>query len=108
VSDRLDCPAWHKPYAKALLATDPEILMKLLPATERAIFERLLELAAAEDVSDERQDIRRAIDVLLALRARNAQAELKQIPHDAKTASSTRRTNCVLHHFAKIEYRRLA
>jgi hypothetical protein len=108
VNGKLDCPGWHKPYAEALLATDPEILVKLLAATERAIFERLLALAAAEDVSDERQDIRCAIDALLALKAGKDQAGLKQIPHDAKAASSTRRTNRALHHNGKIEYRRFA
>jgi hypothetical protein len=67
----LNLPAWHKPYGEALLETDNGILAKLLAATERAVFERLLELAAnSEDASDERQDIRRAIDVILTLKTR--------------------------------------
>jgi len=71
MSRRLNLPAWHKPYGEALLETDPEILVKLLAATEKAVFERLLELAANnEDASDERQDIRRAIDVILAVKTR--------------------------------------
>jgi hypothetical protein len=67
---KLHYPAWHKPYAEVLLATDPEILVSLLAAAEAAIFERLLELAAREDASAERQDIGRAIDVMLTLKAR--------------------------------------
>jgi hypothetical protein len=68
---RLNIPPWQKPYGEALLETDPEILVKLLAATEKAVFERLLELAANnEDASDERQDIRRAIDVILTLKTR--------------------------------------
>src|ERR1700730_4639436 len=43
---KLDYPAWHQPYAEALLETDPEILVKLLAATEIAVFKRFLELAA--------------------------------------------------------------
>lgn len=34
-----DYPAWHKPYAEALLETDPKILVKLVAATERGVFE---------------------------------------------------------------------
>jgi hypothetical protein len=68
-SDKLNLPAWHKPYGEALLETDNGILAKLLAATEKAVFERLLEIAANnEDASDERQDIRRAIDAILILK----------------------------------------
>jgi signal transduction histidine kinase len=70
MSHKLSIPAWHKPYSQAFLETDPEILVKLLAATEKAVFERLLELTANEDASDERQDIRRAIDVILTLKTR--------------------------------------
>jgi hypothetical protein len=67
----LSFPAWHKPYAEALLETDPEIVVKLLAATEKAVFERLLELAAHQDASDERRDIGHAIDVMLTLGTRD-------------------------------------
>ncbi len=67
---KLNYPAWHKPYAEALLATDPETLMTLLEVTQAAVFERLLEIAACEDASSERQDLGRAIDVMLTLKAR--------------------------------------
>ena len=52
--------------------SDPEISAPLLAATERAIFERLLELSAAADASDETRDIRRAIDVMLKLKAKTS------------------------------------
>jgi hypothetical protein len=99
---KLDYPAWHKPYAEALLETDPEILVKLLAATEIAVFERFLELAASEDVSDERQDIRRAINVMLTLKARKTQAGSTM----QKTCSSASRAKLVLHHNGKVEYSR--
>jgi hypothetical protein len=105
VNANLAYPAWHKPYAEALLTTDPEILVKLLAVTKRAVFERLLELAAEKDLSDEKQDIRRALDVLLTLRAGNTQAGLRQIP---LAGSSARRARRVLHHNGKIEYRGLS
>jgi hypothetical protein len=70
VNRKLNLPAWHKPYAEALLESDPEISAPLLAATERAIFERLLELSAAADASVERRDICRAIDVVLDLKAK--------------------------------------
>jgi hypothetical protein len=70
VNRKLNLPAWHKPYAEALLESDPEISAPLLAATERAIFERLLELSAAADASDETRDMRRAIDVVLDLKAK--------------------------------------
>jgi hypothetical protein len=70
MSHKLSIPAWHKPYSQALLETDPKILVRLLAATQKAVFERLLELPANEDASHERQDIRRAIDVILTLKTR--------------------------------------
>jgi hypothetical protein len=72
VNRKLNLPAWHKPYAEALLESDPEISAPLLAATERAIFERLLELSAAADASDETRDIRRAVDVMLKLKAKTS------------------------------------
>ncbi len=72
VNHKLNLPMWHKPYAEALLESDPAISAQLLAATERAIFERLLELSASADASDERGDIRRAIDVMLKLKAKTS------------------------------------
>ena len=70
VNHKLNVPMWHKPYAEALLESDPAISAQLLAATERAIFERLLELSATADASVERRDICRAIDVVLDLKAK--------------------------------------
>ena len=57
------------PYADALSEFDPEILAKLLTATKMALFERLLELTGDQDEPDERQDIARAIEVVVSLKA---------------------------------------
>jgi hypothetical protein len=67
---KLNLLAWHKPYANALLDSDPAISVNLLAATERAIFQRLLELSAAAEASGEMGDIRRAIDVVLDLKVK--------------------------------------
>jgi hypothetical protein len=65
---KLSLPRWHKSYGEALLATEPQTLAKLLAASEIAFFERILELGD-ESASDEREDISRAIDVVLDLKA---------------------------------------
>jgi len=44
--------------------------VRLLAATQIACFQRILELGD-EDASDERNDIRRALDVVLGLKAKN-------------------------------------
>jgi hypothetical protein len=68
---KLSLPGWHKPYGEALLATEPQTLAKLLAASEIAFFERILELGD-ESASDERDDISRAIDVVLDLKAKTS------------------------------------
>ena len=75
VNRELILPAWHKPYAEALLTKEPQALVRLLAAAEIAFFERILELGD-ENASDERDDISRAIDVVLDLKAKT-QANLK-------------------------------
>jgi hypothetical protein len=72
VNHKLNVPMWHKPYAEALLEGDSQKSAKLLAATELAIFERLLELSATADASVETGDIRRAIDVMLKLKAKTS------------------------------------
>jgi hypothetical protein len=67
---KLSLPGWHKPYGEALLTTEPQTLAKLLAASEIAFFERILELGD-ENASDERDDISRAIDVVLDLKAKS-------------------------------------
>jgi hypothetical protein len=68
-TQKLKLAAWHKPYGEALLATEPQALAKLLAAAEKAFFGRILELGN-ERASDEREDISRAIDVVLDLKAK--------------------------------------
>jgi hypothetical protein len=48
---KLNCPAWHKPYAEVLLETDSAKLSTIFAATEVAVFQHLLELAADQDAS---------------------------------------------------------
>ena len=48
---KLNCPAWHKPYAEALLEANLERLVTIWAATEVAVIQRLLELAADQDAS---------------------------------------------------------
>jgi len=67
VKPKLSLPTWHKPYGEALLATEPQTLTQLLAATEIAFFERIRELGN-ENASDEREDISRAIEVVLNLK----------------------------------------
>jgi len=63
---QLSLPGWHQPYGEASLTTEPQTLAKLLAASEIAFFERILELGD-ENASDEKDDISRAIDVVLDL-----------------------------------------
>jgi hypothetical protein len=68
---KLSLAAWHRPYGEALLATEPQILVKSLATAEKAFFERILELGD-ESASDEREDISRAIDVVLDLKVKTS------------------------------------
>jgi hypothetical protein len=68
-TQKLSLPRWHKPYGEALLTSEPQTLAKLLAASEIAFFERILELGD-ENASDEREDISRAIDVVLGLKVK--------------------------------------
>jgi len=68
---QLSLPGWHQPYGEASLTTEPQTLAKLLAASEIAFFERILELGD-ENASDEKDDISRAIDVVLDLKAKTS------------------------------------
>lgn len=68
-TQKLSLPAWHKPYGEALLAKEPQTLARLLAVAEETFFERILELGD-ESALDEREDISRAIDVVMDLRAK--------------------------------------
>jgi hypothetical protein len=80
---KLRLPAWHQPYGEALLTTEPQRLTQLLAAAEIAFFGRILELGD-ESALDEREDISRAIDVVLDLKAAQASSKMA-IVSDAGT-----------------------
>jgi hypothetical protein len=61
---------WHKPYAEALLEDDFTKLPELITAAERAILTRYLELNASRIPTDERLDLRHAVDALVQLKSR--------------------------------------
>jgi hypothetical protein len=61
---------WHKPYAEALLEEDFTKLPELITAAERAILTRYLELNASKIPTDERLDLRHAVDALVQLKTR--------------------------------------
>ena len=84
--DKLNLASWQKPYAEALLATEPQSLAKLLATAEREFFKRILELAD-ENASDEREDISRAIDVVLDLKAAQANSK-RSDPGEYRTCTS--------------------
>ena len=69
VDRELDFPAWHRPFVEALLATE-STAVALFNAAEMVIFARILELSDFNDPAVERQDIDRAIEVIMTLRHR--------------------------------------
>jgi len=70
---------WHKPYADALMEGDTQKLASAIAKAERAIFNRYLELSTAEDHSDERMDLCRAVEALRELED-EAKTKTAQIP----------------------------
>ena len=109
-SDELESPTWlelNGELCEALLNT-PEGLLKLLAATERAVFERLLELSGTQDASQERQRLGQAIEVILTLKDLKAWQSAGNPSATHRTGSPARRTTLVLHHNAKMVYQRLA
>lgn len=61
---------WHRPYAEALLEDDSTKLPELIAAAERAILTRYLQLNASKIPTDERLDLRHAVDALAQLKTR--------------------------------------
>jgi len=59
---------WHKPYAEALLEEDVTKLPNLIAAAERAILTRYLQLNSSKIPTDERLDLRHAVDALVQLK----------------------------------------
>jgi hypothetical protein len=57
---------WHKPYAEALLETDPSKMAALILVAERAILNRSVEILPAP--IEENRDLESALHVLSRLR----------------------------------------
>lgn len=61
-------PHWHKPYGEALLQDNPGKLAAAIAAAEQAIIARYLELSASTILTEERLDLRHAVDTLSDLK----------------------------------------
>ena len=61
--------SWHRPYAEALLETDPSNLPYLIAAAERAILDRYWELEIAPVPTDELVDLGHAIEALSQIKS---------------------------------------
>ncbi len=61
--------SWHRPYAEALLETDPSNLPYLIAAAERAVMDRYLELELAPVPTDELVDLGHAIEALAQIKS---------------------------------------
>ena len=66
---------WHRPYAEALLETDPSNLPYLIAAAERAIMDRYLQLEIAPVPTDELVDLGHAIEALSQIKRANIPQE---------------------------------
>jgi hypothetical protein len=62
---------WHKPYAEALLETDPLKVVTLISEAEHEILRRFLEFHLSPGSKEQNLDLRRAVDTLVTLRRRN-------------------------------------
>jgi hypothetical protein len=59
---------WHRPYAEALLETDPIKLRARIAEAEHAIFVRYVELCISPGSQEQSLDLGRAISALLELK----------------------------------------
>ncbi len=64
-------PLWHRPYAEALLESDPAKLPAVIAAAERAILARHKELSVSPSAPDESLDLRNAANALSQLKQSN-------------------------------------
>ncbi len=71
---------WHRPYAEALIETEPEILAALIASAEREILTRYFELAEARKATDEVQDLHSAVVVLAIMKKAMSIASNRQEP----------------------------
>jgi len=67
--------SWHRPYAEALLESDPEKLPALIADAERAILSRYIELSAFPEPTDEVLDLQHAVFALSQLSKPNSPGE---------------------------------
>jgi hypothetical protein len=67
-----DIRSWHRPYAKALLETDPAKLEALIREAEIAILGRFLEPSACSIQMDESLDLQNAVEALSQLKKASA------------------------------------
>lgn len=72
--DFLVSEKWHKPYAEALLETDPLKVVTLISEAEHEILRRFLEFHQSPGSKEQNLDLRRAVDTLVTLRRRNLPA----------------------------------
>ena len=76
--DFLVTEKWHKPYAEALLETDPAKVLTLISEAEHEILTRFFEFHQSPGSKEQNLDIRRAVDTLVTLRRRNLPAYVLQ------------------------------
>ena len=69
---------WHRPYAEALLETDPIKLRARIAEAERAIFVRYLELCISPGSQVQSLDLERAVSALLELKKFKVAAQTQQ------------------------------
>ena len=76
--DFLVTEKWHKPYAEALLETDPAKVLTLISEAEHEILTRFFEFHHSPGSKEQNLDLRRAVDTLVTLRRRNLPAYVLQ------------------------------
>jgi hypothetical protein len=59
---------WHRPYADALMETNPARLAPLIKEAEHAIFDRYLELCVSPGPIEHSLDLQNAVHVLIQLK----------------------------------------
>jgi hypothetical protein len=63
--DFLVTEKWHKPYAEALLETDPAKVLTLISEAEHEILTRFFEFHQSPGSKEQSLDLRRAVDTLV-------------------------------------------
>jgi hypothetical protein len=74
----LESEKWHKPYAEALLETDPIKVITFISEAEHEILRRFLEFHQSPGSKEQNLDLSRAVATLVALRRRNLPAYMLQ------------------------------